>query len=66
MAHRYKFGLFSMANRALHSSLKISLRIDNQGFMSLQMMMPSPAGKRLSGNEVGIIEFKLTPVENVD
>jgi hypothetical protein len=46
--------------------MKISLRIDDQGYLSLQMMMPTPAGKRLTGSDCGIIEFKLRALEEDD
>ena len=64
--HSYSFGLFSQANRALQAAMKISLRIDDQGYLSLQMMMPTPAGKRLTGSDCGIIEFKLRALEEED
>ena len=65
-SYSYSFGLFSQANRALQAAMKISLRIDDQGYLSLQMMMPTPAGKRLTGSDCGIIEFKLRALEDED
>jgi cell cycle checkpoint protein len=64
---RYNFGLFSQANRALQAAIKVSLRIDDEGFLSLQMMMPPPVGKRLdNSSDSGIIEFKLTALQEED
>jgi cell cycle checkpoint protein len=60
----YNFSTFSLANRALQASIKVSLRIDNEGFMSLQLMMPQPANKRVAPTESGIIEFKFRALED--
>ena len=60
----YNFSTFSLANRALQASIKVSLRIDNEGFMSLQLMMPQPASKRVAPTESGIIEFKFRALED--
>jgi hypothetical protein len=66
-SRRYNFGLFSQANRALQAAIKVSLRIDDEGFLSLQMMMPPPVGKRLdNSSDSGIIEFKLTALQEED
>lgn len=62
----YSFHRFALANRALQVATKISLRIDNEGYLSLQLMMPSPEGKKLVGPECGIIEFKLRALEEED
>lgn len=59
----YNFSTFSLANRALQSSIKVSLRIDFDGFMSLQLMMPQPTNKKVAPTESGIIEFKLRALE---
>jgi hypothetical protein len=60
----YNFSTFSLANRALQASIKVSLRVDNEGFMSLQLMMPQPANKRVAPTESGIIEFKFRALED--
>lgn len=38
----YRFGHISRTLRALQSSTKTSLRIDEEGLLSLQFLMPSP------------------------
>lgn len=39
---RYRYSHISRALRALQSSLKTSLRIDEEGLLSMQFMMPAP------------------------
>lgn len=39
---RYKFSHIARAMRALQLSLKTSLRIDNEGLLDLQFLMPTP------------------------
>ncbi|KAI0637443.1 Rad1/Rec1/Rad17 [Trametes polyzona] len=58
----YRFQHVSRALRALQSSLKTSLRIDDEGLLSLQFMMPAPrkAGGRRSE---AFIEFWCLPLE---
>lgn len=63
---RYKFSHFSLALRALQASVKMSLRIDDQGYLSMQLMMPSPLGKNLQGSDSGIIEFKMRALDDDD
>jgi hypothetical protein len=47
----YRFGHIARALRALQSSLKVSLRIDGDGLLSLQFMMPASQG--------ALIEFRV-------
>lgn len=42
LAFRYRYSHISRALRALQSSLKTSLRIDEEGLLSMQFMMPAP------------------------
>lgn len=42
LARRYRYSHISRALRALQSSLKTSLRIDEEGLLSMQFMMPAP------------------------
>ncbi|KAI0648329.1 Rad1/Rec1/Rad17 [Trametes meyenii] len=58
----YRFSHVARALRALQSSLKTSLRIDDEGLLSLQFMMPAPrrAGGRRSE---AFIELWCLPLE---
>lgn len=76
----YSFHNFALADRAIQQSTKISLRIDDQGFCSLQLMMPPPVnnslgngngnvngkgqGERITGGDAGIVEFKFRALED--
>lgn len=42
VARRYRYSHIARALRALQSSLKTSLRIDEEGLLSMQFMMPAP------------------------
>lgn len=50
VSFNYRFSHIARALRALQSSLKVSLRIDSDGLLSLQFMMPASQG--------ALIEFK--------
>ena len=39
---RYTYAVIAKAMRALQSSLKTSMRIDDEGLLSLQFLMPGP------------------------
>ncbi|KZT11577.1 Rad1-domain-containing protein [Laetiporus sulphureus 93-53] len=54
----YSFRHISRAQRALQSSTKTSLRINEEGLLSLQLIMPSPRF-RDDGNSDGFIEFRV-------
>lgn len=62
----YSYNTFILCQKALQSSIKVSLRIDDEGFLSLQLMMPKPAYKELEGKDFGIIEFKMKPLQDDD
>ena len=62
----YSYNTFILCQKALQSSIKVSLRIDDEGFLSLQLMMPKPAHKELEGKDFGIIEFKMKPLQDDD
>ncbi|KAG6898234.1 hypothetical protein C0992_002248 [Termitomyces sp. T32_za158] len=51
---RVRFGHITKTLRALQSSTKTSLRIDEDGLLSLQFLMPSPR----SGGSDAFIEFR--------
>ena len=40
------------------------MRTDDDGFLSLQLMMPKPAFKELEGKDFGIIEFKMKALQD--
>ena len=53
----YRFSHMSRALRALQSSTKTSLRIDDEGLLSLQFLMPTP--KPRGGTSDAFIEFRV-------
>ncbi|THH21077.1 hypothetical protein EW146_g419 [Bondarzewia mesenterica] len=57
----YRFGHISRTLRALQSSTKTSLRIDEEGLLSLQFLMPSP--KPRGGTSDAFIEFRCLPLD---
>lgn len=57
----YRFGHISRTLRALQSSTKTSLRIDEEGLLSLQFLMPSPKPKGAAGaTSDAFIEFRVS------
>jgi hypothetical protein len=54
----YRFGHISRTLRALQSSTKTSLRIDDEGLLSLQFLMPSPKVKAEASSDA-FIEFRV-------
>lgn len=62
----YSYNTFILCQKALQASIKVSLRIDDDGFLSLQLMMPKPAFKELEGKDFGIIEFKMKALQDDD
>ncbi|KAJ9109289.1 hypothetical protein QFC21_000618 [Naganishia friedmannii] len=62
----YAYSTFILCQKALLASIKVSLRIDDDGFLSLQLMMPKPAFRELEGKDFGIIEFKMKPLQEDD
>ncbi|KAI9056960.1 Rad1-domain-containing protein [Trametes sanguinea] len=61
VAFTYRFAHVARALRALQSSLKTSLRIDDEGLLSLQFMMPAP--RRPGRRSQAFIEFWCLPLE---
>ncbi|GHJ85253.1 hypothetical protein NliqN6_1655 [Naganishia liquefaciens] len=60
----YAYNTFILCQKALQTSIKVSLRTDDDGFLSLQLMMPKPAFKELEGKDFGIIEFKMKALQD--
>ncbi|KAJ4475748.1 Rad1/Rec1/Rad17 [Lentinula aciculospora] len=55
----YRFSHIARTMRALQTSVKTSLRIDNEGLLSLQFLMPSPMPRMNSGGVTSnFIEFR--------
>lgn len=65
-SNSYSYNTFILCQKALQASIKVSLRIDDDGFLSLQLMMPKPAFKELEGKDFGIIEFKMKALQDED
>ncbi|KAJ7090378.1 Rad1/Rec1/Rad17 [Mycena belliarum] len=61
----YRFGHISRALRALQSSSKTSLRIDDEGLLSLQFLMPLP-GPKAEGTSEAFIEFRCLALDELD
>ncbi|KAI0059048.1 Rad1-domain-containing protein [Artomyces pyxidatus] len=57
----YRFSHVSRTLKALQSSTKTSLRIDEDGLLSLQLMMPSP--RPTGGVSQALIEFRCLPLD---
>lgn len=56
----YRFGHIARTLRALQSSTKTSLRIEEDGLLSLQFLMPSPKPKTAPGGSTdAFIEFRV-------
>ncbi|RDB24017.1 Cell cycle checkpoint protein RAD1 [Hypsizygus marmoreus] len=61
----YRFAHISRALRALQSSTKTSLRIDEEGLLSLQFLMPSPKPKGAGGTSTdAFIEFRCLALDD--
>ncbi|KAL4255741.1 rad1 family protein [Pleurotus pulmonarius] len=58
----YRTSHITRAIRALQNSTKTSLRIDSEGLMSMQFLMPSPSIKSRAGADA-FIEFRCLPLE---
>ncbi|KAJ7168370.1 Rad1/Rec1/Rad17 [Mycena crocata] len=59
----YRFGHISRTLRALQSSTKTSLRIDDEGLLSLQFLMPAPKAKTESSSDA-FIEFRCLALDD--
>ena len=58
--HSYRFVHISRTLRALQSSTKTSLRIDEDGLLSIQFLMPNPRLKHNhGGTRDAFIEFRV-------
>ncbi|KAG7453030.1 Rad1-domain-containing protein [Guyanagaster necrorhizus] len=62
----YRFAHISRTLRALQSSTKTSLRIDDEGLLSLQFLMPSPSPKQGKKDEgpAAFIEFRCLALDD--
>ncbi|KAF1954660.1 Rad1-domain-containing protein [Byssothecium circinans] len=59
----YKFSLIQRATRAMSAASKVSIRVDEQGVLSLQFMIEVEGG----GGKVSFIDFRFVPlVEDED
>lgn len=63
-ASSYRFSHITKAFKALQSSTKTSLRIDDQGTLSLQFLMPSPKPRPAGGSDA-FLEFRVCIFDNV-
>ncbi|KAH9484080.1 putative pyruvate dehydrogenase protein X component, mitochondrial [Psilocybe cubensis] len=60
----YRFGHISRTIKALSSSTKTSLRIDEDGLLSLQFLMPSPKPRIAAGRSDAFIEFRCLALDD--
>ncbi|KAF9068350.1 Rad1-domain-containing protein [Rhodocollybia butyracea] len=58
----YRFSHIARTMRALQSSVKTSLRIDNEGLLSLQFLMPSSTAR--GGGTSNFVEFRCLALED--
>lgn len=58
--HRYKLSLLKLASKPLHSAMKVSLRLDERGFLCLQYMIKTDDGHTC------FVDFYCAPQEDVD
>ncbi|KAF7305213.1 hypothetical protein MKEN_01236500 [Mycena kentingensis (nom. inval.)] len=58
----YRVGHITRTLRALQSSTKTSLRIDDEGLLSMQFLMPRP--NKVDGGQDGFIEFRCLPLDD--
>ncbi|PPQ67670.1 hypothetical protein CVT25_012698 [Psilocybe cyanescens] len=60
----YRFGHIARTIKALSSSTKTSLRIDDDGLLSLQFLMPSPKPRTAAGRSDAFIEFRCLALDD--
>ncbi|KAF5360515.1 hypothetical protein D9756_004883 [Leucocoprinus leucothites] len=60
----YRFSHIAKSLRAVQSSTKTSLRIDNDGLLSLQFMMPPPKGKENNAESSAFIDFQCLALDD--
>ncbi|KAF9553821.1 Rad1-domain-containing protein [Agrocybe pediades] len=60
----YRFSHIARTLKALSSSLKASLRIDEDGLLSMQFLMPSPKSKNGEPRQNGYIEFRCIALDD--
>lgn len=66
----YRFGHISRTLRALQNSTKTSVRIDKNGLLSLQFLLPSSKPRGMRGSKAGeqrpgdaFIEFRVSELD---
>lgn len=59
LKYSYRTSHITRAIRALQNSTKTSLRIDSEGLMSMQFLMPSPSVRSRAGADA-FIEFRVS------
>ncbi|KAJ3500861.1 hypothetical protein NLJ89_g9603 [Agrocybe chaxingu] len=59
----YRFAHISRTLRALQSSTKTSLRIDENGLLSLQFLMPTPRPRSIGGTTDAFVELRCSALE---
>ncbi|KAF8869941.1 Rad1/Rec1/Rad17 [Gymnopilus junonius] len=64
VAFSYRFGHIARTLKALSNSTKTSLRIDEDGLLSLQFLMPSPRPKTTGGRADAFIEFRCLALDD--
>ncbi|KAH9843009.1 Rad1-domain-containing protein [Rhodofomes roseus] len=60
----YVFKHIACASRALQNSTKTSLRINEEGMLSLQLIMPTARPRHGGNNTDGFIEFRCLPLDD--
>ena len=62
---RFKFGLIKSAQRAMASATKVSMRLDDEGVLSLQFLVEVEAGAGGSDG-VAFVDFRVVPLVEGD
>ena len=61
----YRFSHIARTLKALSSSIKTSLRIDGDGLLALQFLMPGPRNRAVDERRGGYIEFRVRLLKKV-
>ena len=58
----FKFALIKSAQRAMSSATKVSMRLDEEGVLSLQFLVEVEAGSGGGGEGVAFVDFRVVPL----
>lgn len=58
----YKFSMVRAATLAMKQAMKVSIRVDDQGVLSLQFMIEIDTGSGNSENELSFVDYRFVPL----